>query len=309
MAEIHISIGSTVAAVTRDEADAFEAHRAALFGVAYRMLGTKVDAEDVLQEAWLRWQRVDPAAVDHPRAYLIRLVANEAIDHLRRVRARREEYLGPWLPEPIVGAPPESLAGESASVGLLVVLETLTPDERAVFVLHEAFGFGHQEIADMLGRTERAVRQLAYRARRHVRDQRPRQPLDPHEHRELTERFVAAAVRGDLAGLLRVLNPDAVLRADSDGQRETPREPLVGAPAIAGWFRTAVPFLPKDLRVYVLPVNGDAGALVCDGDAPFFAVALGCAAGRVVEIDLVANPTKLPASARDVSGSASVLPI
>ena len=287
-------------------ADAFESHRGVLFGVAYRMLGTRVDAEDVLQEAWIRWNRVDTAAVENPRAYLVRLVTNESIDHLRRVKARREEYVGPWLPEPIVGTSAEPRLNESASVGLLVVLETLAPEERAVFVLHEAFGFGHHEIADLLGRTERAVRQLAYRARRHVRARRPRQRLDPREHRELTERFIAAAVRGDVQSLLRTLAPDAVMRADSDGLRETPRVPVHGAAAIADWFRAAVPFLPRDLRVHVTPVNGGAGVLVCDGDAPFFAVALGCTADEVVEIDLVVNPVKLPGSARDVTRPGSV---
>lgn len=266
-------------------------------------------AEDVLQEAWLRWSRVDAATVENPRAYLIRLVTNEAIDHLRRLRARREACVGPWLPEPIIGPAEDPLSYESASVGLLVVLETLTPDERAVFVLHEAFGFGHEEIAELLGRTERAVRQLAYRARRHVRARRPRLRLEPGEHRDLTERFVAAAVRGDLAALLKVLAPDAVMRADSDGQRETPREPVLGASAIADWLSKVVPFQPRDLRVHLLPINGGAGALVCDGDTPFFVIALGCTADQVIEVDLVANAAKLPRSARDVSTPGSVYPV
>lgn len=286
--------------------DAFHDHRPTLFGVAYRMVGSRTDAEDVLQEAWLGWNRADAARIENPRAYLIRLVTNESIDHLRKVRARREEYVGPWLPEPIIGTSDDPLAGESASIGMLFVLERLTPDERAVFVLHEAFDFGHQEIAELLGRTERAVRQLAYRARRNVRSRRRHQPLDPGEHRELTEKFIAAAVRGDMAALLRLLAPDAVLRADSDGMRETPLEPLTGAAAIAEWFGQAVPFLPDDLRVYVVPVNGGAGALVCDADVPFFVVALGCAADRIVEVDLVINPAKLPRSARDVSRLGSV---
>jgi RNA polymerase sigma-70 factor (ECF subfamily) len=298
---------ASVTACDTAMSDVFESHRPALFGVAYRMLGTRVDVEDVLQDAWLRWRRVEAGTVENPRAYLIRLVTNESINHLQRVKARREDYIGPWLPEPIVGVAAEPLRNESASVALLVVLETLAPDERAVFVLHEAFDFSHHEIADLLGRTERAVRQLAYRARRHVRSRRPRQRLDPREHRELTERFMAAAVRGDMAALLRLLAPDAVMRVDSGGQRETPRGPVVGATAIAEWFYKAVPFQPRELRMYAVPVNGGAGALVCDGDVPFFVAALGCTADQVVELDLMVNPARIPSSARDVSGLGSVL--
>lgn len=276
--------------------DLFEANRAALFGVAYRMLGTRADAEDVLQEAWLRWRRADPDGVANPRAYLFRLVANEAIDQLRRARARREEYVGPWLPEPILGdATERTELAESASVGLLVVLETLTPDERVVFVLHEAFEFSHAEIAAMLGRGERAVRQLAYRARQHVRARRPRQEPADGEHRELTERFVAAAVDGDIDGLLELLAPDAVLRADSNGRRETPREPMHGAEQIARWFRLAAPFWPERLAVRVSAVNGGPGALVLGGDTPFLVFALDLDdRERITAVYAVLSPEKLP---------------
>lgn len=272
--------------------DTFEAHRAELFGAAYRMLGTRADAEDVLQEAWLRWGRVDRATVRNPRAYLFRLVTNEAIDQLRRVRARREEYVGPWLPEPLVEA---AEPGEAVSVGLLVVLETLSADERAVFVLHEAFAFSHAEIAEMLGRTERAVRQLAYRARRHVQARRPHRRPSRAEHRELTARFVAAAVDGDVAALVRLLAPGVELRADSDGRRETPRRPVLGAAEVAAWFRTAAPFWPAPLAVRVTPVNGAPGALVLGGDTPFLVFALEYDEDdRVAAVYAVLNPEKLP---------------
>src|ERR1700754_3920624 len=180
----------------------FERHRQGLFAAADRMLGTPADAEDGLQGAWLRWDRVDHDEVDEPRAYLFRLVTRLALDQLRRVKARREAYVGPWLPEPLLTSPGIEESAEladSLSMGLLVVLETLTPVERAVFVLHEAFGFSHAEIAGMTGRTERAVRQLAYRARQHVHARRPRRDAPPAEHREVTERFLAAALGGDLA--------------------------------------------------------------------------------------------------------------
>jgi RNA polymerase sigma-70 factor (ECF subfamily) len=277
--------------------DPFEAERAALFGVAYRMLGTRTDAEDVLQEAWLRWSRVDRRLIENPRAYVFRLVANEAIDQLRRVRTRREEYIGPWLPEPLVGDHGDGDAlglRESASVGLLVVLETLTPDERTVFVLHEAFAFAHAEIAAIIGRSERAVRQLAYRARKHVQARTPRRSVAAVDHRELTARFVAAAVDGDIEALLRLLAPDAVLRVDSGGSRETPLVPLHGAVAIAHWFRSAAPFWPADVQVRIPAVNGGPGALIIGGGAPFVVLALEVADnGELITVDAVLSPEKL----------------
>jgi RNA polymerase sigma-70 factor (ECF subfamily) len=262
--------------------DYFEVERPALFGLAYRMLGTRTDAEDVLQDSWLRWSRVDPASVDDPRAYLFRLVTNTSVDHLRRLQARRESYVGPWLPEPLIGdAAAEIETRSAASVGLLVVLEALDPDERAVFVLHEAFAFSHAEIATMLGRTERAVRQLAYRARRHVKDRRPRRQPDRQEHHELVERFADAAVRGDVAALVALLAPDAVLVADSDGRRETPRVPLHTAAAVAEWFRSAQPFWPTDLDLVATTVNGGPGLLVTSAGAPFLVAALEVADDRI----------------------------
>jgi RNA polymerase sigma-70 factor (ECF subfamily) len=280
----------------------FECHRQALFGAAYRMLGTRADAEDVLQEAWLRWDRVDRAEVDEPRAYLFRLVTRLALDQLRRVKARREAYVGPWLPEPLLtspGAEESAELTESLSMGLLVVLETLTPVERAVFVLREAFGFSHAEIAGMTGRTERAVRQLAYRARRHVDARRPRREATPAEHREVTERFLAAAIGGDLAALLSVLAPDVTFVADADGRSETPRQPVRGAREVAAYFVSVVPFWPPHLGVEIIPVNGGPGALVTTGGRPFLVFSFDIdPAGRLREIDAVLNPAKLPAGDR-----------
>ena len=280
----------------------FECHRQALFGAAYRMLGTRADAEDVLQEAWLRWDRVDRAEVDEPRAYLFRLVTRLALDQLRRVKARREAYVGPWLPEPLLtspGAAESAELTESLSMGLLVVLETLTPVERAVFVLREAFGFSHAEIAGMTGRTERAVRQLAYRARRHVDARRPRREATPAEHREVTERFLAAAIGGDLAALLSVLAPDVTFVADADGRSETPRQPVRGAREVAEYLVSVVPFWPPHLGVEIIPVNGGPGALVTTDGRPFLVFSFDIdPAGRLREIDAVLNPAKLPAGNR-----------
>jgi RNA polymerase sigma-70 factor (ECF subfamily) len=180
----------------------FERHRATLAATAYRMLGSRTGADDVLQEAWLGWSRADHGSVVDPGAYLFRLVTRQAIDELRRIRARREAHAdGDWLDGLAAGSPVGQRPGDAVAAGLLVVLETLTPTERAVFLLHDVFGFSHAEIAAIVGRTERAVQQMAYRARRHVRARRPRFRPTPGEHRAVTERFLAAAVLGgDLVG-------------------------------------------------------------------------------------------------------------
>ncbi len=276
----------------------FERHRQVLFAAAYRMLGTRTDAEDVLQEAWLRWHRVDRGEVDEPRGYLFRLVTRLALDQLRRVKARREAYVGPWLPEPLLTSPgveENAELAESLSMGLLVVLETLTPVERAVFVLHEAFGFSHAEVADMLGRTERAVRQLAYRARQHVHARRPRRRAAPAEHREVTGRFLTAALGGDLSALLDILAPDVTLVADADGRSETPRQPVRGVHEVADFIVSMVPFWPPDLGVEIIRVNGGPGGLITTEGRPFlvFALDFDQIDHRLREISAVLNPDKL----------------
>ena len=190
----------------------FEEHRPVLMGVAYRMLGRVADAEDVVQDAWLRWSAADRAEVREPRAYLVRVTTQLAIDRLRQVKARGEAYVGPWLPEPYVtdfgdtvpDTAERAVLADSVSLAVLVVLESLSPLERAVFVLREAFGYPYADIAAMLDRGEPAVRQLAGRARRHVDEGRPRYEVDPAQRRDLTERFLAAAAEGDLAGQFRL---------------------------------------------------------------------------------------------------------
>ena len=230
-----------------DPTDLFEEHRAMLTGVAYRMLGRAADAEDVVQEAWLRWSSGDRAEVREPRAYLVRITTRLAIDRLRQVQSRRESYVGPWLPEPIVTdfgpAVPDTaeraLLADSVSLALLVVLESLSPLERAVFVLREAFGFPFAEIATTLDRSESAVRQLAARARKHVDEGRPRYDVDPAQRRDLTERFLAAAANGDLEGLLALLAPDVRLVGDSGGKAKAPLRIMETADKI-GRFMVAV---------------------------------------------------------------------
>ena len=227
---------------TDTETDVFEEHRPVLMGVAYRMLGRVADAEDVVQEAWLRWSGADRSEVREPRAYLVRVTTRLAIDRLRQVKARGETYVGPWLPEPYVtdfgdtvpDTAEQAVLADSVSLAVLVVLESLSPLERAVFVLREAFGYPYADIAAMLDRGEPAVRQLAGRARRHVEERRPRYEVDPAERRDLTERFLAAAGGGDLEGLMSLLAPDVRLVGDSGGKVQGaaagPRDGRQGGP-------------------------------------------------------------------------------
>ncbi|GGW58231.1 RNA polymerase sigma-70 factor [Streptomyces galilaeus] len=283
--------------------DVFEEHRSFLLGVAYRMLGRVADAEDVVQDAWLRWAAADRGDVREPRAYLVRVVTRLALDRLARIKARNEAYVGPWLPEPYVtdfgdtvqDTAERAVLADSVSLAVLVVLEALSPLERAVFVLREAFGYPHADIAAVLDRSESAVRQLAGRARRHVDERRPRYDVDPVQRRELTERFLAAATEGDLEGLLDLLAPDARLVGDSGGKSKAPLRVLESADHVGrflvGVSRKGVP----DLSVRVLELNGGPAVLILSGGKPDSVLQLDVADGRVQTVYAVRNPDKLRA--------------
>src|SRR5579863_7714903 len=211
--------------------DPFVSHRGLLFTVAYEMLGSAVDAEDVVQETWLRWANVDQADVRDPRAYLVRMVTRQALNRLRTVSRQREDYVGEWLPEPLLTSPDvaeDSELAENVSIAMLTVLETLGPSERAVFVLHEVFESPYDEIAEVLGKTPAAVRQIAHRARKHVAARRPRMQVDQAQQEATLEKFMAAISSGDLQGLLDVLAPDVVLVADGGGLVRAARKPITG---------------------------------------------------------------------------------
>ncbi|MFF8289188.1 RNA polymerase sigma-70 factor [Streptomyces sp. NPDC016309] len=281
----------------------FEAHRAVLTGVAYRMLGRVADAEDVVQEAWLRWSAAAHADIREPRAYLVRVTTRLAVDRLRQVRARREAYVGPWLPEPLVTdfgpAVPDTaeraVLADSVSLAVLVVLESLSPLERAVFVLREAFGFPYAEIAATLDRSEAAVRQLAGRARRHVDEGRPRYDVDPAERRDLTERFLTAAAGGDLEGLLALLAPDARLIGDSGGKAKAPLRVMETADKI-GRFLCAVARDPATFGEFrALEVNGGPALLVLLEGQPDSLTQVDVKDGLIQCIYIVRNPDKLAA--------------
>lgn len=284
-----------------DRADVFESHRPMLTGVAYRMLGRAVDAEDVVQEAWLRWSAADRDDVREPRAYLVRITTRLAVDRLRQAQSRRESYVGPWLPEPIVtdfgpavpDTAEQALRADSVSLALLVVLESLSPLERAVFVLREAFGFPFAEIAAALDRTEAAVRQLAARARKHVDEGRPRYDVDPAQRRDLTERFLAAATGGDLDGLLALLAPDARLVGDSGGKSKAPLRIIETALKI-GRFLVGASRSTQEVYAYrFAEVNGGPALIsLLDGriDAVF---QIDVRDGLVSCVYILRNPDKL----------------
>ncbi|MBA2713597.1 MAG: RNA polymerase sigma-70 factor [Rubrobacteraceae bacterium] len=292
-----------------DAARVFDEHRGLLTSVAYRVLGSVTDAEDAVQEAWLRWSNVDHSGVENPRAFLVRVTTRLAIDRLRRVKARRESYVGPWLPEPVLTwqDPSEDAAmAESVSMAMLVVLETLSPLERAVFVLREAFGMPYSEIAEILGRNEEAVRQLAHRARAHVHERRSRFDADQAEQRRVTERFLEATSTGDLEGLMAVLSPGVELVADGGGRALAPRRPVRGAEKVARFLLAVVTeeqtarFLESvgsdpsgGTRVHLAQVNGAPGVVITAGGEPISALVLDVSDGMVMTIRLVANPEKL----------------
>ncbi|MFI0262401.1 RNA polymerase sigma-70 factor [Streptomyces sp. NPDC017056] len=286
---------------TDSATDVFQEHRPVLLGVAYRMLGRVADAEDVVQEAWLRWSAADRGQVREPRAYLVRVTTRLAIDRLRQVQTRRESYVGPWLPEPLatdLGATVADTAEhavltESVTLAVLVVMESLSPLERAVFVLREAFGYPYAEIAAVLDRGEAAVRQLAGRARRHVEERRPRFEVDPVRQRDLTERFLAAAAGGDLDGLLNLLADDARLVGDSGGKAKAPLRVIESADKVSRFVLGVIKGGIPDAGWEFLQLNGGIALLVRSGGKPDSLVQLDVADGRIQTVYIIRNPDKL----------------
>ncbi|GAA2042992.1 RNA polymerase sigma-70 factor [Catenulispora yoronensis] len=307
-----------------DEAtQAFLDHRELIFSIVYDMLGLLQDTEDVLQEVWLSWQArcQSPAEpVLNARAYLVRMAVNQAMARQVSIRRRREAYVGPWLPEPLLTEQVEHLPGgeadasaevvertEAVSIALLVVLETLTPLERAVFVLHDVFGFQHTEIAVILDRSPSAIRQLAHRAHEHVQARRPRFRIEPRVRREATERFLAAAIGGDLPGLMEILAPNVTVWTDGGGRiRRTIPRPIHGREK-ASKFICAV--ASKDLagvEIRYRQVNGDPTAVIYSEGSPLAVMVLDLApgGGQVTAVYTVTNPEKLTGVIKDVVGEA-----
>ncbi|WP_152361076.1 RNA polymerase sigma-70 factor [Microlunatus speluncae] len=273
----------------------FVEHRNLLFTVAYELLGSAADAEDVLQEAWLRWARVDLDEVRDPRAYLVRIVTRQGLDRLRLLGRRRESYVGPWLPEPLLTSPDvadDVELAESVSLAMLLVLETLSPTERAVFVLREVFALGYDELAAAVDKTPAAVRQIAHRAREHVAARRPRGEVSREEAGVALQAFQRAVETGDLQGLVDRLAPDVVLLGDGGGVVPATLEPLVGADRILQQLSLRMP-IPGLESIEQVMINGWP-ALVLRGDGKINTVlTLRLDGALVTGIYLVRNPAKL----------------
>jgi RNA polymerase sigma-70 factor (TIGR02957 family) len=277
------------------KADAFTEHRGLLFTVAYEMLGSASDADDVVQETWLRWADVDQSVVRDPRAYLVRVVTRQALNRLRSLSRRREDYVGEWLPEPLVTGPDvadDIELAESVSIAMLTVLETLSPTERAVFVLREVFDTPYDEIAETVGKTPVAVRQIAHRAREHVDARRPRMQVGQAEQRRVVERFLDAVHSGDIDRLLDVLAPDVVLVSDGGGVVPAARRPVHGAHQVVR-FLSGFGKLAPDAHLDFVLLNGAPALRIDLQGAAYVAVSLVVDRGRISRIYAVVNPQKL----------------
>jgi RNA polymerase sigma-70 factor (TIGR02957 family) len=279
---------------------AFEEHRRLLFTVAYEMLGSAADAEDVVQETWLRWdarigQTSDQDEVRDPRAYLVRIATRQALNRLRTQQRRRETYVGPWLPEPLLTAPDvaeDAELAESVSMAMLLVLDTLTPTERAVFVLREVFGLEYAEIAASVDKSEGAVRQVLSRARNHVQARRPR-ASDEVDRDAVIDRFLAAAAGGDLQQLMDVLAPDVVLLSDGGGVKQAALRPILGRDKVLRWLVGVMGKNQGAITMDTAVVNGQKGLRIfSDGELDVVA-AVRIDDGLITELYFVRNPAKL----------------
>jgi RNA polymerase sigma-70 factor (TIGR02957 family) len=277
--------------------DPFVAHRNLLFTVAYELLGSAADAEDVLQESWLRWAAVDRSEVREPRAYLVRIVTRQSLNHLRTLSRRREDYVGEWLPEPVMTSPDvadDVALAESVSMAMLTVLETLGPAERAVFVLREVFDLSYDEIADAVGKTPAAVRQIAHRAKEHVAARRPRVHVEPSEQERVVERLMLAFNTGDVQSLMDVLAPDVVAVADGGGKvRGAARHPIRGAQKLVAYLRGGLEKWGVHPVASLVWVNGAPGLRVENEGQLAAVLSVTVEDGLITHIYSVANPDKL----------------
>ena len=273
--------------------DAFVAHRNLLFTVAYEMLGSAADSEDVLQETWLRWAEVDHGGVRDERAYLVRIVTRLSLNRLRTLQRRREQYVGPWLPEPLLTTPDvaeDVELADSVSMAMLLVLETLAPTERAVFVLREVFDLGYDEIAAAVDRSPAAVRQIAHRARAHIEERRPRADVTPSLRDEVIAKFLVAASTGDIQSLMDVLAPDVVLVTDGGGVKKAALRPILGREKVLRFLDAVA---PERTEADVIVVNGAPALRVfLDGEIDSIGSLL-VEDGLVTGIYWVRNPAKL----------------
>jgi RNA polymerase sigma-70 factor (ECF subfamily) len=279
--------------------ETFHAHRSLLISIAYRMLGSLADAEDMVQEAFLRWQQSTQAAVESPRAFLVTIVSRLCIDHLKSARTRREQYVGPWLPEPFVSGPQASVscldpADDSLSIAFLMLLERLNPVERAVFLLREIFDYEYREIASILRQSEPSCRQILRRARQRITENRPRFHPSAAEREKLFQQFLRASSRGDVEGLISILHQDVILYADGGGKTFAVPRPVYGAEKVMRFLvRAPRKFLPKDLVRQVVNVNGQPAVLSYLDGRPHSVLTAEISGRRIRNLYIISNPEKL----------------
>jgi RNA polymerase sigma factor (sigma-70 family) len=302
---MEVYVSSTSAGDSVDTStEVFMAHRELLFRIVYDLLGSVADTEDTLQETWLSWtgrqSRSDPADICNARAYLVKIAVNHALARRASIIRRRESYVGPWLPEPLITAEGDTdgadkaLRAESVSMALLVVLETLSPLERAVFVLYDVFGYQYPEIAEILGRSPSAIRQLAHRARAHIQARHPRFRADPRVQRQVTEKFLVAALGGDLATLLEMMSPEVTMWTDGGGKVRAAIRPLRGADKVGRWVLGVIAGQPARFEARHVLVNGQPGLLLTSGGVLDNVVAADLDRDdRISAIRLIRNPDKL----------------
>ncbi len=280
--------------------EVFDRNRPLLFSISYRMLGSVMEAEDVVQEAYVRWQGTEDEEVRSPSAYLSTVVTRLCIDRLRSAQARREQYVGPWLPEPLLEeqslgtADLDADLDDSLSMAFLVLLESLTPVERAVFLLREVFGYEYAEVASLVGKSEANCRQISRRARQSVAARRPRFESSPEQEERLTEGFLHASLEGDMKALLELLSEDVTLYSDGGGKTRAALNPIYGANKVARFLAGIRGKIPPDFAVRKARVNGRPGFVSYLGDgSPQSVVTFDVLEGRVKTIRLVVNPEKL----------------
>jgi RNA polymerase sigma-70 factor (ECF subfamily) len=284
---------------TDDATDVFQSHRPRLLRLAYRMLGSASEAEDVVQEAWLRWRGVDATQVREPGAFLARTVTRLCLDGMKTARARRETYVGDWLPEPILEPEEETLPLDELTLTLMLALERLSPLERAAFLLHDVFEAPLDEVAATLEREPAAVRQLAVRARRHIKEARPRYPVDREEGDRIARAFYAASSQGDVAGLRALLAESVVLRSDGGGKAYAFLKPIFGLEKVSRLFERLVrKFADASVLLRWTWIDGLPGYVSYERDGTLQTTALEIEDGRIVAIYITRNPDKLTAVAR-----------
>ena len=286
--------------------DAFTEHRPLLFSIAYRMLGSVMDAEDMVQETFLRWQQAPAAEIGDPRAYLATTVTRLCIDHLRSARVRREQYVGPWLPEPLVSPETGDLAenaalAESLSVAFLLLLERLSPTDRAALLLHDVFDYDYNEVGRILAKSAATCRQIVHRARERVASGKPRFNATPEQAEQVTGQFLHACSAGDLQGLMLLLAPDAALWSDGGGKAAAARNVVVGADRVARFLLGGLRKTPDLLTPQPAILNGRPGVITYADGRPAFTLSLDVDNGRVQTIYIVVNPDKLAALPKEDS--------